>query len=629
MYITSIQIKSYKSFLETIKIDLSPKFNVIIGPNNVGKTALLEALTLKKSSPHKGLSSTQIQSGNSEFHVEFYVSKEEFDKHSEKVSTIFIRLPESRAGEARGRQFIDQYNSGKMPIVRASIRNGEISDEHFAAHLSHVPYENSNNDTYGMKIIKSDSSSHVEQHQFTHFRKSHSYERVLATILLQSIYKFNAERFNIGTSQIGVVNVLEPDASNLPTVLHHLSNKVKHRYNRYLKEVQIVFPQILDISLPPVDNNRTSILLWEILPETERDDLAISIDQCGTGIAQVLAMLYVVVCSDSPQIILIDEPQSFLHPSAIRKLFEIFKKYPQHQYIITTHSPLVISATDPDTILLLSKEGSNSKIEVIDRNQKRDMERVLQSVGTSLSDVFGADNILWVEGPTEERCFPEIIRSDLCKHDLQGTVVKGVVATGDFVQKKKKNVELVLDVYRRLTTSSALLPPAFGFVFDTENLSPDGISDIERTGTDNGVKRVVFLPRTMYENYLLCSEAIAYILSKDSGNTITSNQIQTWFDDNLWETENGQRQWNKKYFGGYKPSGLNFEDCLETIHGANVLKALFIALTPNGFVEYDKVSHGYDLTRWLLENKPEQLQPLADFLDEQMTHWKGQQIRPE
>jgi predicted ATPase len=45
----------------------------------------------------------------------------------------------------------------------------------------------------------------------------------------------------------------------------------------------------------------------------------------------VLAILYVVMTSNHPQTIIIDEPQSFLHPGAVKKLIEVLKQYPQHQ----------------------------------------------------------------------------------------------------------------------------------------------------------------------------------------------------------------------------------------------------------------------------------------------------------
>src|SRR5690606_23150984 len=140
---------------------------------------------------------------------------------------------------------------------------------------------------------------------------------------------------------------------NLPAVLHYLYNKNPNRFHRYIDLVQEIFPEVKAITIPPINNQTVQILIWNIDPTRERDDLAIPLSMSGTGISQVLAILYIIVTSEIPRIIIIDEPQSFLHPGAIRKLFNILKQHPQHQYIITTHSPIVIAAADPDNILMI------------------------------------------------------------------------------------------------------------------------------------------------------------------------------------------------------------------------------------------------------------------------------------
>ncbi|MBA2394060.1 MAG: AAA family ATPase [Ktedonobacteraceae bacterium] len=65
MYITKFQIQGYKSYLAPKEVALTPGFNVIVGQNNAGKTALVEALSLHfdnklhtsmKTSPERGIS---------------------------------------------------------------------------------------------------------------------------------------------------------------------------------------------------------------------------------------------------------------------------------------------------------------------------------------------------------------------------------------------------------------------------------------------------------------------------------------------------------------------------------------------------------------------------------------------
>jgi AAA15 family ATPase/GTPase len=46
MYLSKFQLFNYKSFLDSGLLDFTPVINIIVGQNNSGKTALLEALAL-------------------------------------------------------------------------------------------------------------------------------------------------------------------------------------------------------------------------------------------------------------------------------------------------------------------------------------------------------------------------------------------------------------------------------------------------------------------------------------------------------------------------------------------------------------------------------------------------------
>ena len=135
------------------------------------------------------------------------------------------------------------------------------------------------------------------------------------------------------------------------------------------------------------------------------------LEHSGSGIGQVLAILYVVLTSNHSRTVLIDEPQSFLHPGAARKLIELLRaEFPQHQFVVSTHSPSVINAADPDAILLARNDQTTSTLDQVDMKQASAVRGYLAEVGASLADVYGADRILWVEGPTEEACFPKVLR---------------------------------------------------------------------------------------------------------------------------------------------------------------------------------------------------------------------------
>jgi AAA15 family ATPase/GTPase len=56
MYLSKFQLLNYKSFRDSGVLEFKPGINIIVGANNSGKTALLEALSLNfQNNIHKSL----------------------------------------------------------------------------------------------------------------------------------------------------------------------------------------------------------------------------------------------------------------------------------------------------------------------------------------------------------------------------------------------------------------------------------------------------------------------------------------------------------------------------------------------------------------------------------------------
>ncbi len=160
------------------------------------------------------------------------------------------------------------------------------------------------------------------------------------------------------------------------------------------------------------------------------------------------------------------------------------------------------------------------------------MRAVLAEVGARFSDVFGADQILWVEGPTEEQCFPSIIESML-KRPLMGTKIVGLLNTGDI---EGKDSNRIVGIYNKLSQGGSLIPPAIGFILDRELRSERDQHDFEQRIKHAG-SRAKFIPRRMYENYLLNPQAIAAAISNIEGFfeepvevSLALERVQQWLN---------------------------------------------------------------------------------------------------
>ncbi|MGH7495731.1 MAG: AAA family ATPase, partial [bacterium] len=203
--------------------------------------------------------------------------------------------------------------------------------------------------------------------EFREIKLTEKSANTLANNLRHMIYLFNVERLNISQHQISPRLELLPNAANLAQVLHYLHTSNPNQFDRLTRLINTILPEIKAITIPPIDGSSARILVWSIERDSERADLAIPLSESGTGIGQVLAILFVAVTSTLRRTIIIDEPQSFLHPGAIRKLLDILQcKFSQHQYIITTHSPVAITAIELQKVLLVRKEDEESRIEPID-----------------------------------------------------------------------------------------------------------------------------------------------------------------------------------------------------------------------------------------------------------------------
>ncbi len=178
-----------------------------------------------------------------------------------------------------------------------------------------------------------------------------------------------------------------------------------------------------------------------------------------------------------------------------------------------------------------------------------------------------------------------------------------VRSTGEF-ESKRPSADLIWEIYEKLSSGRALLPPAIAFVFDREGRSEKEIRDLSRRSG----KRVQFLPRRTFENYLINPNAIAALL----------NTLETFQENPV--TENVVRDWllahgGKKMYCGrnMKTGDLDNPEWLASVHGAKLLARLFSELSEHK-EEYRKRSHSVWLTNWLLENEPGCFDELGKFL---------------
>ena len=626
MYISKFRVENYKSFSDSGEIEFKSGINIIVGQNNSGKTALLEVLSNKyeqithKSEKMRPNASAQKLNDEVFQHFQIEISGNEINRILQESRFDYFLMDSS----------LKEYNimrEGKKDISKINMSlwldNKKPYLFLFDFYTKELP------DSEDKFIYRRDVDGNyfvISKEDFTLYYSNRSPQFTLAEKLsqytLENIYMLKSERMSIYICPFGTSRELKNNAENLGEVLHSVKTNNSYLFQQYLNLVKEVIPSVQDISIPlevvsEIGTLCFKIKLWTSDPHLQMEDLMIPLSQCGTGISQVLSILYVVLINkDRPKIIIIDEPNSFLHPSATQKLIQIFNRFPQHQYFISTHSPEVVTASNPSTITMLDYVDGETKVEQIDLSNTNGIKKVFVDLGIKPSTFAFANHILWVEGPTEVKAFSKILENE----GIYDVVIKPTVPS-EFRQSKKRfgNIRHIFNLHEEISGTNSVISPKMTILLDKESGKDQENADLIK---EFGKDKFNFIPRAMYENYLLDPEALAYILNftKETDD----------FNEKALELETSDKEINveniedfikeKKESKELLPTELQKENLDETewlknIDGAKLLDTLFKHFLGKPFsYSPHKVEYGEKLTQWLLENKAEQLLEIKEFL---------------
>jgi len=118
-----------------------------------------------------------------------------------------------------------------------------------------------------------------------------------------------------------------------------------------------------------------------------------------------------MVVDKKQYILLIDEPESFLHPPVIREareaLYNFAAQNDNWQVMATTHSPVFIDLSKKHTtIIRIEKDKSLNKTISTDElsfsDEESDNMKMIRLCNPMVNEFFFYDNIILVEGPTEK-----------------------------------------------------------------------------------------------------------------------------------------------------------------------------------------------------------------------------------
>jgi len=329
-----MEIKGYKSIRDQ-KIPLED-MNVLIGQNGAGKSNFISLFRFLRNIIEGRLKFISQTTGAEKFL--FYGSK--------VTSSITIKLD----FDPNYYQITLQPAPGKDTLI---------------VEYEHCGYKGSS--TYAEPFWELITAADEESQLAKRAKRGGIPEYVFGVLKDWRVYHFHDTSESAGFKKYVSMadnKFLFENASNIAPFLYVLKHKQEEYYERIVKTVQLVIPFFRDFVLEPNPLN----------PELMRlewmdcySDNTFTANELSDGSLRFICMATLLLQENLPRVILLDEPELGLHPSAITILSGLLKKASKRsQVIVSTQSVSLVNEFDPEDIIVVEKDKEETVFRRLD-----------------------------------------------------------------------------------------------------------------------------------------------------------------------------------------------------------------------------------------------------------------------
>lgn len=209
---------------------------------------------------------------------------------------------------------------------------------------------------------------------------SHTPSKILIKILSQiRAYQFHDTSDTAKIKMKGYVEdcgYLRSDAGNLAAFLKSMKEKPERKkyYDRIIRHIQKVMPQFFDFEFEnPSANDKYVMLNWY----DNTKDYLFGPHQISDGSLRYMALTALLLQPPEmlPGVIVLDEPELGLHPTALAELAAMIRMVSANcQVIIATQSTRLVDEFEPDQIVVVERDEENhcSQFKRLDKDKLKD-----------------------------------------------------------------------------------------------------------------------------------------------------------------------------------------------------------------------------------------------------------------
>lgn len=174
-------------------------------------------------------------------------------------------------------------------------------------------------------------------------------------------------------------------------------------YQNLISEIQNYFPDIKKIESGRTEADVATLTYFEF-------DKKLDILYSGTGLKHFIDILVKITISEA-KIVLLDEPESGLHPDLQRRFFKYISQLAKDkniQFFISTHSHVVFSMSEDVNFYRVVNFKGKREVHLVNEEARHTL---LGDFGIRPSDIFNSDICIMVEGATDVIYFEHVLRT--------------------------------------------------------------------------------------------------------------------------------------------------------------------------------------------------------------------------